>query len=215
MTEPNHRGSTSLRPARFEDFYAQSWDSIYRPLAVILGDASLASEAVDEAMTRAYERWSSVSRMENPAGWVYRVAANWARSWLRRAQRVRVLHEASTGWVDQLPEPGLSKAMSELSPAHREVVVLRYLLDWSEADVAEALHVRRGTVKGRLSRAEWVPCCDHTARRGRPASLRDRGRDDPRGSVWPNARLAPSRDSDRDGTLRGGADGGLRRDWGT
>lgn len=142
-----------LAPATFEVFYEQTWDRVYRPLAFALGDPSLAAEAVDEAMTRAFERWSQVSVMENPVGWVYRVASNWARSWLRRARRARTLHERDSGWVDRLPEPGLVKAIDQLSPIHREVVVLRYLLDWSEAEVANALHVRIGTVKSRTSRA--------------------------------------------------------------
>lgn len=153
VTDGHEPGRVSLRPLSFEEFYRQTWESVYRPLAVVLNDPALASEAVDEAMTRAFERWATVSKMENPAGWVYRVASNWARSWLRRARRARPLHEPNTGWVDRLPEPGLAKAITGLSPAHREVVVLRYLLDWSETEVADALHVRRGTVKSRLSRA--------------------------------------------------------------
>jgi RNA polymerase sigma factor (sigma-70 family) len=50
-------------------------------------------------------------------------------------------------------EPGLAPALRRLSPEHREVVVLRYLQDWSEAEIATALGLRPGTVKSRLHRA--------------------------------------------------------------
>ncbi len=64
-----------LRPsADFEVFYRRSWSGVYRPLAATLGDAELASEAVDEAMVRAYSKWRSVRKMSNAEGWVYRVA---------------------------------------------------------------------------------------------------------------------------------------------
>ena len=46
----------------FHDFYSGSRDRVGRALAVTLGDADLAAESVDEAMARAYQRWSSVSQ---------------------------------------------------------------------------------------------------------------------------------------------------------
>ena len=47
----------------------------------------------------------------------------------------------------------LAEALSRLGPDHREVIVLRFLLDLSEAECAAALGCRPGTVKSRLSRA--------------------------------------------------------------
>src|SRR5438128_2155222 len=71
----------------FEDFYATARPSIARALALALGDVDLATEATDEALARAYERWPLVSRLDRPEGWVYRVAMNWALSVLRRRHR--------------------------------------------------------------------------------------------------------------------------------
>lgn len=142
-----------LRTTTFEAFYESAWDAVYRPVAIVLGDPALAAEAVDEAMTRAFERWSSVSRMDNPEGWVYRVAVNWARSWLRRVGRQRTLHGEAPSADHPNFEPGLAPALRRLSSDHLEVVVLRYLQDWSEAEIAAALDLRPGTVKSRLHRA--------------------------------------------------------------
>lgn len=71
----------------FDSFYRACWNEVYRPLAVTLHDPDLAREAVDEAMIRAYRRWRAVRGYRNQAGWVYRVAFNWAVSHLRKTGR--------------------------------------------------------------------------------------------------------------------------------
>ena len=143
--------------AEFHDFYTASRDRVGRALALTLGNDDLASDSVDEAMVRAYQRWGKVAALDNPAGWVYRVAVNVARSRIRRVAR-----RITFGTVVATPEatrevhpgdPSIVAALAELSVDHRSVVVCRLFLDWSEADTAAALGIRPGTVKSRLSRA--------------------------------------------------------------
>ena len=141
----------------FHDFYSGSRDRVGRALAVTLGDADLAAECVDEAMARAYQRWSSVSGMDNPSGWVYRVGLNLARSRMRRLTRRRRA-PISGGAAAEVPEPdviepAILRALRGLPVDHRSVVVCRLLLGWSEAETAHALNIRPGTAKSRLHRA--------------------------------------------------------------
>ena len=145
----------STAPLTFEAFYLEHHESIARALALTLGDNALGVEATDEAMTRAYQRWSQVAGYDNPAGWVYRVGLNWARSFLRRRRRT-----TSSPYIEDAPvedpqpsDPALATALAALDPKHRSVVVLRYLLDWSVDQTAEALDIAPGTVKSRLHRA--------------------------------------------------------------
>lgn len=142
------------RHGDFDSFYKVCWDEVYRPLAITLRDPDLAAEAVDEAMIRAYRRWRTVRGYQNQAGWVYRVALNWAVSQLRKTGREvhpeRPLDEPQS---DQAPQLDLYDALQHLDLKHRSVVVLRYLLDWSESQIAETLQIPRGTVKSRLNRA--------------------------------------------------------------
>jgi RNA polymerase sigma-70 factor (ECF subfamily) len=143
-----------LERLSFHDFYSASRDHVGRGLAVTLGDPDLAADAVDEAMTRAYQRWSSVREMENPAGWVYRVGLNVARSRIRRLTRRRTAHHQTTDVPEPtVIEPTILRALRELPIDHRSVVVCRLLLGWSEAETATALGIRPGTVKSRLHRA--------------------------------------------------------------
>lgn len=136
----------------FEIFYADRADELYRTLAVTLRDSELAREATDEAMVRAYSKWSKVSRYDNPSGWVYRVAYNWAMDQLRRAKSP--LMESAGPPVDHpLPRPDVALALDALPIEQRAVVVLRVVHDWSEDAVAYALNIPVGTVKSRLARA--------------------------------------------------------------
>ncbi len=144
-----------MRFARFEDFYASNRTSVGRALALTLRDDDLAREAVDEAMARAYQRWSHVSQLDNPGGWVYRVGLNWSRSVVRRWKRPTPI------WIAQPSEappsspadPAVDRALDSLSLDHRAVVVCRLLLGLSELQTADALGIRPGTVKSRLARA--------------------------------------------------------------
>jgi RNA polymerase sigma-70 factor (ECF subfamily) len=138
----------------FTGFYQRTRPDIVRALALTLGDGDLAGDAADEAMTRAFQHWHTVAHADNPAGWVYRVGLNWATSVLRRRRRG---HEPLYGTEavvhTAIVDPDIHLALSELDVKHRSVVVCRYLLGWSEADTAAALHLRPGTVKSRLHRA--------------------------------------------------------------
>ncbi|MDY7103458.1 MAG: sigma factor-like helix-turn-helix DNA-binding protein [Actinomycetota bacterium] len=137
----------------FSDFYRNAWPKVARGLAVTLGDRDLAAEATDEAMARAYQRWRTIAHYDQPAGWVYRVGLNWARSYHRRA--IRRLPFTRTDHVEAptVEDPSIAAALAALDVKHRSVVVCRLLLDWSVDETADALDIRPGTVKSRLHRA--------------------------------------------------------------
>lgn len=110
----------------------------------------LGAEATDEAMSRALARWDTIGGYDDPAGWVYRVGLNWARSWLRRRRH----HTDEVLDPAERPAPvddrvDVSAAPAGLDVAHRSVVVLRHLLGYSTAETAEVLGIAEGTVKSR------------------------------------------------------------------
>lgn len=138
----------------FAAFFADEFRSIAAALALTLRDDQLASDAAAEAMARAYQRWNDVGRYTNPAGWVYRVGLNWARSRRRKLIREVFGSESPDHPAPSTPDadPTLGRALAELPIEQRSVIVCRYLLDWSEFQTAEALDIAPGTVKSRLSR---------------------------------------------------------------
>lgn len=154
LGRPSARPVTAVRLDQdFHDFYRDEADGLYRALALALGDADLAQEAVNEGMARAYQRWGKIERYDNPAGWVYRVGLNWGRSRLRKMTNEVLTTSMQPGEVVHHIDPDLQEALARLSIDARAVVVLRYLLGWSTADTAAALKIAEGTVKSRLARS--------------------------------------------------------------
>lgn len=144
------------RGKRFEDFYEAERTSVLRAVAFALGDVDLGAETTDEAMARAYERWDVVGQMGNPGGWVYRVAVNlgYNRSRRRALERRRPVGlDRDPTDCEGIADPAIARALATLPVDQREVVVLRFHLDWTVDAIAEALEVPSGTVKSRLHRA--------------------------------------------------------------
>ncbi len=146
------RGMTST----FESVYRAHRDELVRALSLALNDEGLAAESVDEAFTRALHRWHLVGTFPTPQAWVYRTARNHAMSRFRRKSRDRrYAHKVGTPTLvdDRLPDPALADALRRLPDDQRNVLVLRYYLDWTVDAVADVLDVSPGTVKSRTSRA--------------------------------------------------------------
>jgi RNA polymerase sigma-70 factor, ECF subfamily len=157
MNELGGGESVDVAVGGFDSFFATHHAVVVRALTLALGDEQLGRDAAAEGFTRALQRWSRISSYDNPTGWIYRVGLNWARS--RRRKTMREI--AESGAVDlreataheSHADPQVVSALLQLSPDHRAVVVGRYYLDWSEREIADALGIRPGTVKSRLSRA--------------------------------------------------------------
>src|SRR5271156_1381763 len=143
---------TRVVPRSFELAFADLYRLAYRVAFRILGDRSEAEDVAQEALARAALRWSRLH--ERPEGWVCRVASNQAIDRYRRRRRQLYVPAGPVGIVDErLGERGdLVTALRKLPRRQREVVVLRYLADFSEADVAVALGCSVGTVKSQASR---------------------------------------------------------------
>lgn len=146
---------------RFEALCMDEWPRLVRALTLVCGDQGTAEEVVQEALLRALVRWRRVKLLESPvgSGGVRHVAVNLARSrGRRRATELRNAHRIATSReIGPHPDPinrlAVTAALQQLSPEDREVVVLRYYLDMSHAEVAQATGSTEEAVRARVSRA--------------------------------------------------------------
>jgi RNA polymerase sigma-70 factor (sigma-E family) len=138
----------------FEAFFRASWPRLFRTAYAIAGDHQYAEDAVQVAMVRVCTRWSRVRRMAAPEAYTRRIVVN---ECLGRRRLSVARHETPTdlsGRDVAGPEPTeLWNAIRELPPRQRAVVVLRYYEGLSEAEIADALGCRPGTVKSQASAA--------------------------------------------------------------
>ncbi|MGH1491019.1 MAG: RNA polymerase sigma factor [Acidimicrobiales bacterium] len=142
----------------FELWYQAEYPRLVNTLAVVTGDRQLAVEAASEACTKALARWNRVGAMERPGGWVYRVALNESRRRAKRGALERRLLARKLVEVEPIAPPvhgdlDLWSAVARLPERTKEAVVLRYVADLTEPEIAKALGVSRGTVATMLRRA--------------------------------------------------------------
>jgi RNA polymerase sigma-70 factor (ECF subfamily) len=151
----------------YEELVRRHQDVAFRVAVLIAGNAADAQDAAQEAMVKAYYALDRF-RLDAPfRPWLLRIVANEARNRRRSAGRreqleLAVSSERSSGDAAPSPEESalaherqsaLIAALNRLGDADREVIAHRYLLELSEAETAEVLGCRVGTVKSRLSRA--------------------------------------------------------------
>ena len=136
----------------FTTLYETERDGMARSLLVIGGDAEAARDAVAEAFSRAYERWPRVASMDSPNGWVYRVALNELRRRMRRrALESRLLRRERLPPISPADiDPELWDAVAALPLRQREAIVLRYVGDLTERDVASVLGISEGAASAAL-----------------------------------------------------------------
>jgi RNA polymerase sigma factor (sigma-70 family) len=137
----------------FESFYRRALDLVYRAVLLATRHPERAEDAVNEAFTRAFERWDVVRTHPNPIAWVTRVAMNLHVSAWRIWQREQP-EPPDVAVEDELPiDPWLLRAVWRLPKRQRQVVALRILLDMSPEQTAAALGISTGAVGSHLHRA--------------------------------------------------------------
>jgi RNA polymerase sigma-70 factor (ECF subfamily) len=139
----------------------------FRTAYLVVGDAAEAEDAAQEGFVKAYYALRRFRRGAPFRPWVLQIVANEARNRRRSAGRRtglvrRTAAEAPSGEAAPSPEAALISgeeqkalldAVNKLKEDDRLVISCRYFLELSEAETAEVLGWRRGTVKSRLSRA--------------------------------------------------------------
>jgi RNA polymerase sigma-70 factor (sigma-E family) len=141
----------------FDAFYGATRRRMVAYAFALTGDAGEAQDAVQEAYARAWERWRTVSCLDDREAWVrtvvWRIAANRWRHLAAGARAAERLGPTVTELVDTSWERvSLVAALQQIPDTQRRAIALRYLYDLSVAEVADEIGVPVGTVKSRLSR---------------------------------------------------------------
>jgi DNA-directed RNA polymerase specialized sigma24 family protein len=148
-------GVAADRVGSFVEFAVLFEPRLRRALIPTLG-MDAATDATAEALAFGWEHWDQVSSMENPPGYLYRVARSAGRKMRRRPHPVDEVIRVEGPWI----EPGLPDALGALSSRQRTVVWLVHGFAWKQTEVADLLglspksvqtHLKRGTAK--LARA--------------------------------------------------------------
>ncbi len=135
-----------------EDLFASEHDRLVAGLAVAF-DLASAEDAVQEAFITADRRWSRVVSLDDPAGWVRRVAVNRLLNGRRnRRRRDEILSTVRSGTPEDLTDDllDLRASLGRMPKRMRTVMCLHYITGLRVDEVAETLGIATGTVKSTL-----------------------------------------------------------------
>jgi RNA polymerase sigma-70 factor (sigma-E family) len=145
--------------ADFAEYAASRWPTLVRS-AIFLGCSSADAEDVaQEALTRCLVKWDKVTAARHRDAYVSAILLNVFRDSRRRRGRreVPVASVPDRSVPDSSERTGdtaaIESALGGLSAGQREVLVLRFYLQLTEEQTADALSVALGTVKSRTARA--------------------------------------------------------------
>ena len=145
------------------ELYAAHWRSLVRLAVLLVHDVGTAEEVVQDAFVAVHGRWGRLRDHDRALAYLRQAVVNRSRSVLRH-RAVVARHAVADRTLDP-DRPGTEAriadterrrtvldALRALPRRQREVLVLRYFLDLSEAEIAATLRITRGAVKSHASR---------------------------------------------------------------
>lgn len=140
----------------YEWVFRASFTSITRTVYLIVHDQAVAEEVTQDAFIKLLGNWSSIAGYDRPEAWVRKVAIRMAVRHVGREARRPVKEARAQPFppaVAAAPDPDVSRAVQQLAPMQRAVVVLHYFEDRPVLEIARTLQVSESTVKQHLYRA--------------------------------------------------------------
>jgi RNA polymerase sigma-70 factor, ECF subfamily len=154
------------RRAEFEALYEHHSREVWAMAYARWMNADTAMDVTQETFLRLWKQWESGEEIVNPRAWLLRVARNLAEDNAKSAFRRNGTHPPQTmnGVRSNNPPPEEELMRQEtfarirgeldlLPPADREILTLRYALDYNTGEIAELLAINATAVHMRLSRA--------------------------------------------------------------
>ncbi|WP_330333909.1 SigE family RNA polymerase sigma factor [Streptomyces sp. NBC_00536] len=155
-------GDAFDQPPTVTELYHAHRLRMVRLAVLLVDDPATAEDVVQDAFTALYRRHGEhITEIDNALGYLRTAVVNTARSVLRRRRTVRAWTPPAEADVPSAEEyvvldeehREVLAALGRLTPRRREVLVLRYWADLSEAEIAATLGISRGAVKSNASRA--------------------------------------------------------------
>jgi RNA polymerase sigma-70 factor (sigma-E family) len=133
--------------------------SLTRLAHVMLGDRAAAEDVVQEAFCGLYRRWHHLADTGKAVSYLRSSVLNGCRSAMRRRARAGADREpppaasAESAVMAREDRREIMRAIRQLPPRQREVLVLRYYLDLSDADIAAVMGIGASSVRSAARRA--------------------------------------------------------------
>lgn len=136
------------------DYVMENKENFYRLAYSYVQNQEDALDIVQDSIQKAM-RSNTLKNPNAMKSWFYKIIVRTSLDFLRRRNKVTVVDETtiqlhSQGVSDQYENLDLHRALNELSPDYRSVIVLRYFEDLKIEEVAEILDLNVSTIKTRI-----------------------------------------------------------------
>lgn len=149
-------------PQEFEDLLREHYVLVYRTAYGVTGRVEDAEDVVQTVFLRLLQREKPRELLKNPKGYLYRAAVNLSLTIVQTRQR-RARTETSEELAVAVPSRASSRAeelhrklyeaIAQLNPKAASILILRYLHNYSDADIAALLGTSRGVIAVTLYRS--------------------------------------------------------------
>jgi RNA polymerase sigma-70 factor (ECF subfamily) len=155
------KGASELQ-IELEQMFREHYPMLYRTAYGMLRNSADAEEVPQAIFLKLLRSGIPPGLRQNAKQYLYRAAVNFALDVIRSRNRQKVLAgverlefqgSESESWAAEETHRRLAEAIAELRPATVEILMLRYVHSYAEADIARLLGVSRGTVAIKLFRA--------------------------------------------------------------
>ena len=142
------------------ELYALHYRALVRLSVLLVRDTPTAEEVVQDAFVAMHGGWQRLRDAEKALAYLKQAVVNRSRSVLRHRTVVDKnvqkappdMPSAEHGALTLLERSAVVDALRKLPGRQREAIVLRYYADFSEAEIAAAMHISRGAVKSHTAR---------------------------------------------------------------
>lgn len=139
----------------FEAVYNDYSGSIHRTLKGMTGNDSVAEELTQEAFLKAWKGLPQFGFRSSVKTWLYQVAINVGRDWLRSHKSMALVPETShEESINKTEQKAIHEALLDMGEDDRTILVLYYWEGLKQEEMSSILKVPEGTVKSRLHSAK-------------------------------------------------------------
>jgi len=147
-------------PRDFAAFFAEEHRGLFKALYFVTGNRADAAELMQDAFLKLWERWDRIERIDDPTGYLFRVALNGFRMRARAANRAARRLVPVTSSPDPFDEVSLREdvrsMLLSLSPRQRAALVLLDMYGYGSEEAARIMGVHPSTVRALATQGRAV-----------------------------------------------------------
>ena len=147
-------------PPDFTAFFAEEHRALFKALYFVTGNRADAQELMQEAFLTLWERWDSIDQIDDPTGYLFRVALNGfrmrSRAARRAARRVVAIEPSSDPFDEVDLREDVRRMLHSLAPRQRAALVLLDLYGYGSEEAARIMGIRPSTVRALATQGRAV-----------------------------------------------------------